>query len=148
PSWNSTSSGRFARLPEYVNLSSTTTSSPLCRSRLTKCEPMKPAPPVTRTRIVRRLVRRGGKQAGERPGHPPVPAAEEAHRGRDDHEADERRVEENRDGEPEAELLERRRACDGERREHGDHHGGGARDDARGAHEPLGDGALVVPVRE
>src|SRR3954470_18552583 len=52
PWWNSTSSGRFARFPEYVSLSSTTTSSPAASSRLTKCEPMKPAPPVTRTRIV------------------------------------------------------------------------------------------------
>ena len=42
---------RFAGLPAYVSLSSTTTSSPPATSRLTKCDPIKPAPPVTRTRI-------------------------------------------------------------------------------------------------
>ena len=41
---------RFAGLPEYVSLSSTTTSSPAATRRLTKCEPMNPAPPVTRIR--------------------------------------------------------------------------------------------------
>src|SRR5262245_43251178 len=46
---------RFARLPEYVSLSSTTTVSPASASRRTKCDPMKPAPPVTSTRIGGRL---------------------------------------------------------------------------------------------
>src|SRR5881394_3495811 len=40
---------RFARLPAYVSLSRTTTSSPASASRRAKCEPMKPAPPVIRT---------------------------------------------------------------------------------------------------
>ena len=44
---------RFAGLPEYVSLSSTRTSSPAARSRLAKWEPMKPAPPVTSTRIAK-----------------------------------------------------------------------------------------------
>src|SRR3954471_7428123 len=42
---------RFAGLPAYVSLSSTATSLPAAARRRTKCEPMKPAPPVTRTRI-------------------------------------------------------------------------------------------------
>ena len=42
---------RFAGLPAYVSLSRTTTSSPPASSRLTKCDPMNPAPPVTSTRI-------------------------------------------------------------------------------------------------
>src|SRR5436305_2567344 len=52
PSTNSRSHpSRFARFPEYVSLSSTTTSCPPASNRLAKCEPMKPAPPVTRIRI-------------------------------------------------------------------------------------------------
>ena len=55
PSTSRTSQpSRFAGLPEYVSLSSTTTSSPAASRRLTKCEPMKPAPPVTRIRIARK----------------------------------------------------------------------------------------------
>src|SRR5215208_5927178 len=53
---------RFARLPEYVSLSSTTTLSPRSARRRTKCEPMKPAPPVTSTRIRRSLARHLAEQ--------------------------------------------------------------------------------------
>ena len=53
---------RFARFPAYVSLSSTTTSSPRAASRLTKCDPMKPAPPVTSTRIGK-----GSREAGRAP---------------------------------------------------------------------------------
>ena len=51
----SRTSSRLARLPAYVSLSRTTTSAPSrpgyasARARRTKCEPMKPAPPVTST---------------------------------------------------------------------------------------------------
>src|SRR4051812_24373116 len=55
PSISGTSQpSRFAGLPEYVSLSRTTTSSPAATIRLTKCEPMNPAPPVTSTFIVRK----------------------------------------------------------------------------------------------
>src|SRR5262245_15135580 len=47
---------RFAGLPAYVSLASTATSAPAAASRRTKCEPMKPAPPVTSTFTRRRLV--------------------------------------------------------------------------------------------
>src|SRR5712691_12026116 len=123
PWWNSASSGRFARLPEYVSLSRTTTSSPPRWSRLTKCEPMKPAPPVTRIRIEDRLVPGRRKQACEGAGHPPVPAAEQPHRRGHDHEPDQRCVEEDRHGEADSELLERRSARDRECGEDRDHHG-------------------------
>src|SRR5579884_2168462 len=52
PWWNSCSTpSRLARLPAYVSLSRTTTSSPFAVRCRTKCDPMKPAPPVTRMRI-------------------------------------------------------------------------------------------------
>src|SRR5262245_22587682 len=52
PSWNSCATpSRLARLPEYVSLSSTTTSSPRAARSFTKWEPMNPAPPVTSTLI-------------------------------------------------------------------------------------------------
>src|SRR5205823_15110785 len=50
PRRQSVPSGRLAGFPAYVNLSSTTTSSPAASIRLTKCEPMNPAPPVTSRR--------------------------------------------------------------------------------------------------
>src|SRR6476660_5701450 len=137
PWWHSVPSGRFARFPEYVSLSRTTTSSPPRSRRFTKCEPMKPAPPVTRTRIVGRLVRRRRQETGERPGHPPVPRAEQAHGSRHDQEAHERRVEQDRNAEARAELLQRRCSRDDEREEHRHHDERRARDDARRLDEPL-----------
>src|SRR5262245_25353857 len=56
---------RFARLPEYVSLSRTATSSPCATSRRTKCEPMNPAPPVTRIFIARKGI--GRHTSGVRP---------------------------------------------------------------------------------
>src|ERR671937_983346 len=62
---NSTSApSRFARLPEYVSLSRTTTRSPAAARRFAKCDPMKPAPPVTRIRIGRSLDRGDNHQCG------------------------------------------------------------------------------------
>ena len=52
---------RFSLRPEYVSLSSTTTSSPLETRRLTKWLPMNPQPPVTRTRTSLIVVARGAK---------------------------------------------------------------------------------------
>jgi hypothetical protein len=52
PCTNSCSTpSRFARFPEYVSLSSTTTSSPASTTRRAKCEPMNPAAPVTSRRM-------------------------------------------------------------------------------------------------
>src|SRR4051794_22335606 len=57
PSTSSTCApSRFAGLPEYVSLSSTTTSSPAAARRFAKCEPMNPAPPVTSTRTAGKVV--------------------------------------------------------------------------------------------
>src|SRR5215210_5390159 len=56
---------RFAGFPEYVSLSSTTTSSPPRTSRFTKCEPMNPAPPVTRIAIGRSLVPQAAQTVAE-----------------------------------------------------------------------------------
>src|ERR1700704_21812 len=148
PSWNSTSSGRFARLPEYVSLSSTATSSPARSRRFAKCEPMKPAPPVTRTRIARRLVRGGRKPTAERAGQPPVPLAEQAHRRRDDQQPHERRIEQDRNTEARPQLLQRGRAGDDEGEEDGHHDESGARDDASRAYESFCDGAFVVTMLE
>src|SRR6266516_7755565 len=50
PRRQSIPSDRLAGFPAYVNLSRTTTSSPAASIRLTKCEPMNPAPPVTSRR--------------------------------------------------------------------------------------------------
>ena len=49
--------------PAYVSLSRTTTSSPAPARRRTNCEPMKPAPPVTRTFIGQRVDGRGTRAA-------------------------------------------------------------------------------------
>src|SRR3954453_8307823 len=50
PSWSVASGSTFSRLPEE-RWSSTWTSSPRATSASTRCEPMKPAPPVTTARI-------------------------------------------------------------------------------------------------
>ena len=60
--------------------------------------------------------RPGNRLAPRNDRQPPVPLPEQPHRRGDDHEANERRVEEDRDAEPDAELLQRGRACDRERR--------------------------------
>ena len=85
------------------------------------------------------------QQAGQTAGHPPVPPAEQPHRGRHDEEAHDRRVE-GRDAEPGSELLQRRRPCDDEGEEDRDHDERGTRDDAGREREPLGDRALVLAV--
>ena len=110
---------------------------------------MKPAPPVTRTRIAAKVsARRPEVRRASAPRQPPVPLAEQAHRRRDDQQPHERRVEQDRDAEPRAELLQRRRAGDDEREEDRHHHERGARDDPRRPNEPFRDGALVVAVLE
>src|SRR3712207_4718512 len=75
---------------------------------------------------------------------PPVPLAEKPHRGRDEDEPDERRVERDRHGEADADLLHRGNGDEGEDEEDGDHDRRGARDRARARAQRVGDGALVV----
>src|SRR5215218_3186253 len=75
---------------------------------------------------------------------PPVPAAEEGHQRRDEKDADDRRVDEDRHREAEAELLQADHAARDEARERGDHDDRGRAHDPAGALEPEPDRAHVV----
>ena len=72
----------------------------------------------------------------------PVPLAEQLHRRRQQHAPDDRRVEENRHGQPDAELLEERNRERAEDGEHADHDDRGAGDDAGGRLDPVCDGVV------
>src|SRR5215211_4638294 len=63
---------------------------------------------------------------------PPVPAAEQRQRGRNDHGADERRVDQDCGAQPESHLLEHHELPAGEPGEDGDHDQRGAGDQPRG----------------
>ena len=89
--------------------------------------------PQPRTRRDRTGAATGATSAGT------SSVAEELHRRRQQHAADDRRVEQDRRREPDAELLEhqhRERCEDGEDTDHDDR---GARDDARGRLDPVRD---------
>src|SRR5204863_258964 len=74
----------YSRLP-VAKLSTTTTSSPRSINASTRFDPMNPAPPVTTTRILRKLsrdhvhhVRRGGLVGEEHAGRAPRRLADRA----------------------------------------------------------------------
>lgn len=77
-------------------------------------------------------------------GQPPVPAAEQAHEGGDEDEADEDGVDGDGDGKGQSELFEFEDVGGEEACEDGDHDRGGRGDGACGVGEPGRDGALVV----
>src|SRR5919197_2792681 len=79
------------------------------------------------------------RQPAEALGQVPVALAEELHGGRQQDGADDRGVDQDRGGKPDADLLGELVAAEGEGAEDGDHHEGGARDDAGGAPEAVGD---------
>ena len=72
-------------------------------------------------------------------GEVPVPLAEQLHRRRQQDAADDRRVDQDRGREPDAELLEEQHRQRREDREHADHHDRGAGDDARRRADPVRD---------
>ena len=92
-----------------------------------------------------RSLRRHSRQPLEPLRQVPVPVAEELHRRRQQHAADDRRVDEDRDRQPHAQLLEDQQRQGGEDREDRDHHGGGAGHDAGGGLDPVGDRVLGWP---
>ena len=69
----------------------------------------------------------------------PVPVAEQLHRRRQEHGADDRRVDQDRRREPDAELLEERHRERAEDREDADHDDRGAGDDAGGGLDAVRD---------
>src|SRR5215218_9294613 len=81
-------------------------------------------------------------------GQPPVPAAEQRHRGGHDHGADERRVDQHRSAQPESHLLEHHELTAGEAGEDGDHDQRGAGDQPRGRAGAEGDARDGVAGRQ
>src|SRR6266545_3788247 len=79
------------------------------------------------------------RQPLEPPRQVPVPLAEQLHRGRQEHGAHDRRVDEHRDREAEPHLLHRDLAHRGEEREDADHDERGARDRSRRAGDRVRD---------
>src|ERR687897_342008 len=77
-------------------------------------------------------------------GQVPVALAERLHGGRDEHEAGESGVEQERDGNAESHLLEHEQLAAGEAAEDGDDDQGGAGDDAAGGADAVGDRVAVV----
>src|SRR5918997_2141401 len=70
---------------------------------------------------------------------PPVPVAQDPHRGRDEEDADDSRVHEDGHGESQADGFGRGDAGKGERAGDDDYDGGGGGDDAGGRHEAFSD---------
>src|SRR5215207_8508422 len=79
---------------------------------------------------------------------PPAALPQQLHHGRDEHHPHDRRVDEDRAREAEADQLERDVGAQRERPEHGDHDQRGGGDHARGSGEPLGHGAPRVAARQ
>src|SRR5467141_1758811 len=75
--WSPARASRLRSEP-VLKLSRTVTLCPSSRSRSTRCEPMKPAPPVTKTRTDKRVLdaRRGPRQIGDRDRELPPLGAE------------------------------------------------------------------------
>src|SRR5829696_9050251 len=102
----------------------------------------------------RAVLRRPG--FGRRPGHlsllehaplaaarPPVPIAQDPHRGRDEEDADNGRIHEDGDGKPQADGFGRGDAGEGERAGDDDNNGGRGGNYAGGRYEALGDASGV-----
>ena len=89
-----------------------------------------------------------GADAGQHPvepgGHPPVPAAEQRHGGRHQDHPDQGRVEQDRDGHADAELLDDDVDLGGEAQEDGDHDRGGAGDHPAGRGQAADHAAVRV----
>ena len=77
-------------------------------------------------------------------GEPPVPVAQELHGGRDQHDADQGGVNEDRGGEGKSELLHFHQPGKGEGGKDHDHDGCRGRDDRCRALQALDDRVLVV----
>ena len=75
-------------------------------------------------------------------GQVPVPVAEQLHRRRQQHAADDRRVDQHGGGEADAHLLEVEERQGDEDREHADHHDRGAGHGPGGGRDPLPDGLV------
>ena len=93
------------------------------------------------------------RQPLEPRGEVPVPLAEQLHRRGEQDAPDDRRVDQDRRGEPDAELLEEQHRQRREDREHADHHDRRAGDDARRRADPVRDRlvhrvALLEPLAD
>ena len=75
---------------------------------------------------------------------PPVAVAEQLHRGRHEEHADHGGVDQDRDGQPEAEQLDGPLVTEHEAGEHAHHDQGGGRDDPGGRGQAVGHGGGVV----
>src|SRR5215216_2408220 len=84
------------------------------------------------------------RQPAEPAGQVPVAVAEEGHAGRNEDGADDGGVEEDRDGQAEAELLEEDELTAGKGGEDDDHDRGGTGDDPRRRSQSGRDGLAVV----
>ena len=78
------------------------------------------------------------------PGAPPAALAESPHRGRHEHAADERRVDQDREPAAESEELDEAHLAGAEGEEADREQRGGRRDDAAGAGQAVGDRAGVL----
>ena len=92
-----------------------------------------------RSRLVLEL-----RQPAQALGQVPVARAEQLHRGRQQDGADDRRVDQDRGGEADADLLGQLIAGERERAEYRDHHERRARHDAGGALDAVGDRVVVA----
>ena len=95
-------------------------------------------------------VRRLGQEPAQRRGRPPVPAPEQPHEGGDEQHADDRRVDDHRDGLAERDLLHEEDFRGAEREEHDRQQRGRGRDHAARAldaeRDRLGVGQPAVAV--
>ena len=110
--------------------------------------PPRPTSAPSRCRLRRhRLEVRARQDPRERPRQVPVPVAQQLHRRRDEDEPHQRRVERDRDGGAQADLLDRRHADGDEDAEHGDHDERGRRDRPCARGESLRHGGARVAGR-
>ena len=106
-----------------------------------------PPPPAGLSGRLLKRQPRLGQQAIQPRGHPPGARAEQTQDDRLQQQADQRGVEQHRDGEDEAHLLGRDRAGERERHEDHDHDRGGRVDHAAGPARPSTTASRASPVR-